>query len=100
MSIIESIKSNFAYSYICDAVLNPAQYLPLGIQSITCRICHAPQAGMIYNRNMYTGFHAQQIVGLFMCDTCRANTKGSCTTVISTSQLRLILEEIDLGMNR
>ena len=75
MSIFAHQKSIYANSLIIDTVLNPARYLPLGLHRITCRICHKQLPGVIYSRNTYAGFHTQQIVSLFACDTCRAIQK-------------------------
>jgi hypothetical protein len=72
MSIFNHQKWTFAYSYVRDTVLNPTQYPPLGLHKIVCRTCHKQLPGVIYSRNTYAGLHTQQIVGLFMCDTCRA----------------------------
>jgi len=72
MSIFNHQKWTFAYSYVRDTVLNPTQFLPLGLHRIICRTCHRQLPGVIYSRITYAGLHTPEIVGLFMCDTCGA----------------------------
>jgi hypothetical protein len=72
MSIINHDKWIFAYSYTRDVVMNPANYLPQGLERVTCRICHNQQAGVIYNRNTTVGSYARKFLERHMCDTCRS----------------------------
>jgi len=72
ISIFKHQKWTFAYSYVRDTVLSPTTYLPLGLNRIICRTCHKQLPGVVYSKTTYAGLHTQQIVGLFMCDTCRA----------------------------
>jgi hypothetical protein len=72
MSIINHDKSIFAYSCTRNVVMNPANYLPQGLERVTCRICHKQQAGVIYNRNTTVGSYAQKFLERHMCDTCQS----------------------------
>jgi hypothetical protein len=71
MSIINNKMWNHACSFTRNVVVNPANYLPQGLERVRCKICKEQQAGVIYDRNMTVGSYAQQVLNV-MCDSCRA----------------------------
>ena len=71
MAIINNKMWNYAYSFTRNVVINPANYLPQGLERVRCRICHKQQAGVIYNRDTTVGSYAQLVLN-YMCLSCRA----------------------------
>jgi len=71
MAIIDNKMWNYACSFTRNVVINPANYLPQGLERVKCRICKEQQAGVIYDRNTIVGSYAQQVLN-YMCPSCRA----------------------------
>lgn len=61
-STIEFKIWNQAYSCIRDILLNTDYNLPPGLERAKCRICKAPQPGLIYDRSTYLGSVAQTML--------------------------------------
>ena len=72
MAIINYKMWNYAYSFTRNVVSNPANYLPQGLERVTCRICHKQQAGVIYDRYTTVGSYVQKFLERHMCNTCKS----------------------------
>ena len=71
MAIINNKMWNYACSFTINVVINPANYLPPGLERVRCRICKEQQAGVIYDRYTAVGSYAQLVLK-YMCLSCRA----------------------------
>jgi hypothetical protein len=73
MSLVNFKSCKNAESYVKDAILNPTIYLPYGLSRVVCKICHAPQPGVIFDTMTitYAGKATEKLVAKnHVCVAC------------------------------